>query len=44
MSMFSHIMVGANDMEASKKFYDAALGAIGYGPRRNGPKGALFLL
>jgi len=27
--MFSHIMVGANDMEASKKFYDAVLGSIG---------------
>ena len=28
--MFSHIMVGANDLEASKKFYDAALGALGH--------------
>ena len=27
--MFSHIMVGANDVEASKKFYDATLGALG---------------
>ncbi len=25
--MFSHVMVGANDLEASRKFYDAALGA-----------------
>ena len=32
MSMFSHIMVGANDMEASKKFYDAALVRLGMGP------------
>jgi len=24
--MFSHIMLGADDVEASKKFYDAALG------------------
>ena len=30
--MFSHIMVGANDIEASKAFYDATLGALGYGP------------
>ncbi len=30
--MFSHVMVGATDLEASKKFYDAALGALGYGP------------
>jgi catechol 2,3-dioxygenase-like lactoylglutathione lyase family enzyme len=29
--MFSHIMVGANDLEASKKFYDAVLGALGVG-------------
>jgi catechol 2,3-dioxygenase-like lactoylglutathione lyase family enzyme len=25
-------MLGAHDLEASKKFYDAALGALGYGP------------
>ena len=30
--MFSHVMVGANDLAASKKFYDAVLGAIGIGP------------
>lgn len=28
--MFSHVMLGANDMDASKKFYDATLGALGY--------------
>jgi catechol 2,3-dioxygenase-like lactoylglutathione lyase family enzyme len=27
--MFSHVMVGTNDMEASKTFYDATLGVIG---------------
>ena len=27
--MFSHIFVGADDVDASKKFYDAVLGAIG---------------
>ena len=27
--MFSHVMVGANDLEVSRKFYDAALGALG---------------
>jgi catechol 2,3-dioxygenase-like lactoylglutathione lyase family enzyme len=27
--MFSHIMVGANDVTAAKTFYDAALGALG---------------
>ncbi len=27
--MFSHVMLGVNDLEKSKKFYDAMLGAIG---------------
>jgi len=31
--MFSHVMVGVNNLEASKQFYDAVLGAIGIGPR-----------
>ena len=30
--MFSHIMIGTNDVARSKKFYDALLGAIGVGP------------
>ena len=30
--MFNHIMVGANDVLASKAFYDAALGALGIEP------------
>lgn len=37
--MFSHIMLGANDIEASKTFYDAALGALGANPGRVDPKG-----
>ena len=40
--MFSHIMVGANDIEASKKFYDAVLGAIGIGEGFTDPKGRVF--
>ena len=28
--MFSHVMIGANDIEASKKFYDASLAVFGY--------------
>ena len=27
--MFSHIMIGTNDLEKSKAFYDATLGALG---------------
>ena len=30
--MFSHVMVGANDLEASKQFYDALLGTLGIPP------------
>ena len=30
--MFSHVMLGTNDLEASRKFYDAVLGALGLGP------------
>ena len=37
--MFSHIMLGADDVAASKKFYDAALGALGVGEGRVDPKG-----
>ena len=37
--MFSHIMVGANDVEASRRFYDAVLGALGVGPSWGDPKG-----
>ena len=30
--MFSHVMLGANDLEASRKFYDALLATLGIGP------------
>ncbi|MEM1187787.1 MAG: VOC family protein [Pseudomonadota bacterium] len=30
--MFSHIMLGANDVEASRAFYDATFNALGYPP------------
>lgn len=34
--MFSHVMVGSNDIERSKRFYDALLAVLGAGePRRN---------
>ncbi len=34
--MFSHIMVGTNDIERAKRFYDAVLGTLGAGePLRN---------
>jgi catechol 2,3-dioxygenase-like lactoylglutathione lyase family enzyme len=40
--MFSHIMIGANDLDASKKFYDAALGALGVAPGKMDDKGRVF--
>ena len=40
--MFSHIMIGANDIAASKAFYDATLGALGMGPGTIDPKGRCF--
>ncbi len=34
--MFNHIMIGSNDIERSKQFYDAVLGVLGAGePVRN---------
>jgi catechol 2,3-dioxygenase-like lactoylglutathione lyase family enzyme len=29
--MFNHIMIGSNDIERSKRFYDAVLGTLGAG-------------
>jgi catechol 2,3-dioxygenase-like lactoylglutathione lyase family enzyme len=40
--MFSHVMLGANDIEASKKFYDAVLGALGCKPGVIDDKGRCF--
>lgn len=42
--MFSHVMLGANDIEASKAFYDAALGALGIAPGRMDPKGRVLYM
>lgn len=42
--MFSHVMVGTNDMDASRKFYDAALGALGYEPGFLDPNGRCFYI
>ena len=34
--MFSHVMVGTNDIERSRRFYDAVLGVLGAGePMQN---------
>ena len=40
--MFSHVMIGTKDMETSKRFYDAVLGALGYPEGVMDPKGRCF--
>ena len=42
--MFSHIMVGANDVAAAKVCDDAVLGAMGYGPGTIDPAGRCFYI
>ena len=39
--MFSHVMLGSNDIKRSKAFYDATLGAIGAPEGKMDPKGRL---
>lgn len=40
--MFSHVMLGANDIERSRQFYDAILGALGHAPGVADAKGRYF--
>jgi len=40
--MFSHVFVGSNDLDRSKKFYDALLGAVGAKPGFMDAKGRLI--
>jgi catechol 2,3-dioxygenase-like lactoylglutathione lyase family enzyme len=40
--MFSHVMVGANDVQQAKVFYDAVLGALGHDPGVIDDKGRCF--
>jgi catechol 2,3-dioxygenase-like lactoylglutathione lyase family enzyme len=40
--MFTHVMVGADDIEASRRFYDAVLGALGVPPGMADDKGRVF--
>ena len=39
--MFSHMMVGSNDLDRSRSFYDALFGALGAKPGRQDEKGRL---
>ena len=42
--MFSHMMVGSNDLTRSKKFYDATFQAMGGKPGRLDPNGRLIYM
>ena len=42
--MYSHVMVGSNDIDASKKFYDAIFTATGGREGKLDPKGRLVYL
>lgn len=40
--MFSHVMVGTDDLDKAKKFYDATFEALGIGPGVVDEKGRVF--
>jgi len=42
--MFSHMMVGSNDIDRSQKFYDALFGAVGGKPAIKDDKGRLIYM
>ncbi len=42
--MYSHMVVGSNDLEKSKNFYDATFGALGAQPGVTDDKGRLIYM
>ena len=42
--MFSHVVLGSNDIERSRRFYDATLGALGAKPGFTDDKGRLIYM
>lgn len=42
--MFSHVMVGSNDIDVSRAFYDALFGAVGGKPAMQDDKGRLIYM
>lgn len=42
--MFTHLMLGANDLELSREFYDATMQVLGYDKGHLDPKGRYFYL
>jgi catechol 2,3-dioxygenase-like lactoylglutathione lyase family enzyme len=39
--MFTHVMIGSNDLKRAKAFYDAIFAALGSGPVSLMPEGGL---
>lgn len=39
--MFSHVVIGSNNLDGAKKFYDAIFGVLGVPPGTKDPKGRL---
>ncbi|CAM5284562.1 VOC family protein [Sphingobium scionense] len=42
--MFSHVMVGSNDLDVSRAFYDALFGSVGGKPAMQDDKGRLIYM
>lgn len=42
--MFSHVVVGTNDLESATRFYDAVMGALGHGKGQRRAKGDYIYL
>ena len=42
--MFSHLVLGTNDPDAAKRFYDATLGALGARPGRTDDRGRVIYM
>ncbi len=42
--MFSHVMVGSNDLDVSRAFYDVLFGAVGGKPAMQDDKGRLIYM
>ena len=40
--MFTHVMIGSNDLERSRAFYDATFAALGGKPGETDPRGRLI--
>jgi len=40
--MFTHVMIGSNDLERARRFYDATFAALGGGPGERDARGRLI--